>query len=111
MTTEKSIIEPVDFVAYAAGDLPEALKGSHSALICGNSGIGAPAAVDLLEQLVATGIKRIISFGTAGALHDGIRGGDLVLCSNAFPDEGTSVVQLPAAPGNRSLILLESLTG
>jgi len=62
----------------------------NNILICGNMGIGAPAAVDLLEQLVAAGIRRVISIGTAGALHDGLDTGDLVLCTGAFPDEGTS---------------------
>ncbi|HOX78750.1 MAG TPA: nucleoside phosphorylase [Bacteroidales bacterium] len=59
-------------------------------LICGQMGIGAPSAVVLLEELIAEGIKNIISFGTAGTLHDDLHAGDLVVCSEAFPDEGTS---------------------
>jgi uridine phosphorylase len=62
----------------------------NNVLICGQMGIGAPAAVGLLEELTAAGIKRMISFGTAGALHNGLEAGDLVLCSAAFPGEGTS---------------------
>ena len=63
---------------------------NNNVLICGNMGIGAPAAVDLLEQLVAVGIKRIITLGTAGALHHSLDIGDILLCTGAYPDEGTS---------------------
>jgi len=58
--------------------------------IAGNFGIGCPATIAFLEELTACGIKRFVGIGSAGALHDGIKCGDVVLCTGAFSDEGTS---------------------
>jgi uridine phosphorylase len=58
--------------------------------IAGNFGIGAPAAVATLEELIAFGVKRFISVGTAGALRKGLKIGDLMVCEKAIRDEGTS---------------------
>lgn len=58
--------------------------------IVGNFGIGAPAAGALLEELIAFGVKRFISIGTAGALQKNIGIGDLMVCEKAIRDEGTS---------------------
>lgn len=66
-------------------------------VICGLMGIGSPAAVNLLEEIIACGIKRVVSFGTAGALQDHIIPGDLLICTEAFVDEGTSKHYCPGA--------------
>ena len=58
--------------------------------IIGNFGIGAPSAVRLLEELIALGIKKFISFGTSGTLQKDINIGDLVICDKAIRDEGVS---------------------
>lgn len=58
--------------------------------IAGNFGIGCPATVAFLEELAACGIKRFVGIGSAGALHNDINLGDVVLCTGAFSDEGTS---------------------
>lgn len=79
-------------------------------LICGRMGIGAPSAVALLEELVAAGISTVISYGTAGALHDRLLAGDLAICSDAFPDEGTSrhYPDNPDIAKSSSLLLMET---
>lgn len=59
--------------------------------LAGKFGIGCPATITFLEELAACGIKRFVGIGSAGALHDDIKHGDVVLCSGAFSDEGTSV--------------------
>lgn len=58
--------------------------------LAGKFGIGCPATIAFLEELAACGIKKFVGIGSAGALHDGIKHGDVVLCTGAFSDEGTS---------------------
>jgi uridine phosphorylase len=53
-------------------------------------GVGAPAAVIALEELVAWGVKDFITIGTAGTLQDNVNIGDLAVCDRAIRDEGTS---------------------
>jgi len=64
-------------------------KGKRIGII--RSGVGAPVAALILEQLIVRGVKRVISAGIAGSLqYEGIRPGDLVLCTRAVRNEGTS---------------------
>jgi len=58
--------------------------------IVGKFGIGAPIVVTLLEELIAFGVKRFISIGTAGTLQKNLKVGDLIVCEKAIRDEGTS---------------------
>lgn len=53
-------------------------------------GIGAPVVVTLLEELIAFGVKKFISIGTAGTLQKNIKMGSLMVCEKAIRDEGTS---------------------
>jgi uridine phosphorylase len=64
--------------------------------IAGNFGIGAPAAVALMEELVAFGARRLIALGFAGGLQADLHAGDLIICERAVRDEGTSRHYLPA---------------
>ena len=63
--------------------------------ILGGFGIGSPAAVTLLEELIAFGVPRFLSVGTAGSLQADIGIGDLVVCDRAVRDEGVSHHYLP----------------
>jgi uridine phosphorylase len=65
--------------------------------VVGRFGIGAPAAVFVLEWLAAMGASTFIAAGYAGGLHERQRAGDLVVCSSALRDEGTSYHYLPPA--------------
>lgn len=58
--------------------------------VVGKFGIGAPVVATLLEELIAFGVKRFVSIGTAGTLQKKLRVGDLVVCEKAIRDEGTS---------------------
>ena len=58
--------------------------------IAGIFGIGCPTTIAFIEELAACGIKRFVGLGSAGALHNDISVGDVVLCTGAFSDEGTS---------------------
>lgn len=62
----------------------------HRYAIMGNFGIGAPAAVIILEELIAWGVKRFISIGTAGSLSADLKIGDIALCTKALRNEGAS---------------------
>jgi uridine phosphorylase len=64
--------------------------------VVGRFGIGAPAATIVLEELVAVGVRRFVSVGTAGALQPGRAPGDLVVCTGAVRDEGVSHHYLPS---------------
>ena len=58
--------------------------------LLGGFGIGAPAVVNMMEELVALGAKKFISIGEAGNLQKHIKIGDIVVCNRAIRDEGTS---------------------
>lgn len=58
--------------------------------VTGNFGIGAPSVVTHIEELIAFGIKKFISIGAAGALQKNLKLGDVVVCSKAIRDEGSS---------------------
>ena len=53
-------------------------------------GIGAPVAAVMLEDLIALGCRSVISIGTCGGMDPALAVGDLVLCTDAIRDEGTS---------------------
>ena len=58
--------------------------------VLGNFGIGAPVATIYLEELIALGVKQVVTVGIAGSLQKQINVGDLVLCNSALRDEGVS---------------------
>lgn len=51
---------------------------------------GSPLAAATVEELSSLGVKRILLLGTAGAINPNASFNDLVLCSKALRDEGTS---------------------
>ncbi len=64
--------------------------------VAGGFGIGAPAAVAMLEELAAAGVRKFIAVGLAGSLQASLKASDLVVCDKAIRDEGTSYHYLPA---------------
>lgn len=58
--------------------------------VIGGFGIGAPAATSVLESLIAIGVRRFVSMGTAGSLTAELDTGDVVVCDRAVRDEGVS---------------------
>lgn len=63
-------------------------------IVC-DFGIGSPSAAAVLEELIASGAKQVISIGTAGTLSEDVSPGDIVCCTGSFRDEGTSYHYLP----------------
>jgi uridine phosphorylase len=58
--------------------------------VFGHFGYGAPVAVGRMENLIALGVRRFVSLGSAGGLPPDLEVGDLVLCTGAVRDEGVS---------------------
>ncbi|MEM7271925.1 MAG: nucleoside phosphorylase [Actinomycetota bacterium] len=59
--------------------------------------IGAPVVAVIMEELAALGVQTIVGIGTAGALSAELDIGDVVVCSAAVRDEGTSYHYAPPA--------------
>lgn len=64
-------------------------------LICTGFGIGSPAATAAMEELIAAGATTFISIGTAGSISENRKLGDIVVCTKAWIDEGTSCHYIP----------------
>jgi uridine phosphorylase len=92
---------------YFSGQLRYLDDEAGRVAIAGNFGVGAPAAAVMLEELIAFGVRRFISIGTAGSLRDDLKPGSLVLCDSALRDEGTSYHYMP---GGGLVYPSESLT-
>ena len=60
------------------------------ALTIQSTGMGGPSAAIVLEELIALGATRAVRVGTAGALVDSLRLGELLLVSEAIAADGTS---------------------
>jgi uridine phosphorylase len=71
-------------------------KAGHPVVLAQPSGIGAPAVALLLEELAASGTRRCIAVGVAGALQASIKSGECIIPTEAIRDEGTSHHYLPA---------------
>ena len=55
-----------------------------------STGMGGVSVGIALEELRNIGVKAVIRIGSAGALQEGIRIGDLILCEGAVREDGTS---------------------
>jgi uridine phosphorylase len=76
--------------------------------VVGGFGIGAPAATNIAEELIAWGAKRIVILSLGGGVQPSLAPGSLVLCDRAVRDEGTSYHYLPPA---RDVAASASLVG
>jgi uridine phosphorylase len=61
------------------------------------SGVGAPLAAALLEEVIAMGCRAFVVCGSAGALRAELTRGHLVVVASALRDEGTSYHYAPAS--------------
>lgn len=83
--------------------------------VVGGFGLGAPVATIVLEDLIALGVRRFLSIGSAGALQPDLTPGDLVVCTRAIRDEGVSHhyarPEVPAEPDPTLTDALERAIG
>jgi purine-nucleoside phosphorylase len=62
------------------------------------TGIGAPAAAIVVEELLRLGARTLIRVGTCGGIRPGIRTGDIVVATAATPFDGTTMTYLHGEP-------------
>src|SRR2546421_1908034 len=55
-----------------------------------STGMGGPSAAIVITELAQLGARRLLRVGTCGALDPALRLGDLVVVTEAIPDDGTS---------------------
>ena len=77
------------------GDVHWVGPQNRGLVVASNFGIGAPTATVMMENLIALGVTKIISVGIAGSISIKHPIGDIVVCSKALRDEGTSYHYLP----------------
>jgi uridine phosphorylase len=70
-------------------------KGNTLAML--HSGVGAPLAAAMLEEVIARGGRKFIACGGAGVLKQEIVAGHLIVPTSAVRDEGTSYHYVPPA--------------
>ena len=61
-----------------------------------STGLGAPGAVMVTQDLPKLGVKAAIRVGTAGGASEAVKPGDLVIAEGAVRDEGVSYKFMPA---------------
>lgn len=59
-------------------------------------GIGAPAAISVLEEMIALGVRDLLVIGTGGSLQPALPIGSFVVPTGAIREEGTSFHYVPA---------------
>ncbi len=92
--------------AWRRPDPPSSLVGDiylreteHGLIgILGGFGVGAPAAINRMEDIAASGARRFLAIGYAGGLQPDLEVGDLVVCDRAVRDEGVSHHYLAPGP-------------
>ncbi len=73
--------------------LPRRWQGRVAVLT--DFGVGAPTIAGLAEELIALGVRRLVSLAWGGTLQPHLQPGAIVLCRAALRDEGTSHHYLP----------------
>jgi len=63
---------------------------SGAPVVCATSGMGAPSASIVVNELVQAGIRSIIRIGTSGSIQDHVRIGQVVIGSGAVTNQGAA---------------------
>ncbi len=86
---------PIQLVGKMMADLYLVKKTRGRVAVLTTLGEGSPMISSLTEELIAFGVKRVISIVWGGGLQPGLVSGDIVVCDRALRDEGTSHHYLP----------------
>jgi len=62
------------------------------------SGMGAPSAAIVVEELLRLGARRLIRVGTCGGIGPGVKTGEIVIASGATPMDGATATYLHGDP-------------
>lgn len=79
------------------GELYAVKKTRNKVAVMTNFGGGSPMVVELAEEFVVMGAKRLILMTWGGSLQPDLNAGDIVVCNRAIRDEGTSHHYIPPA--------------
>ncbi len=72
------------------------LKNSQDRVgLVGGFGLGSPVMAMVIEEYASFGVQRFISIGVAGSLQPELHPGDVIVCEEAYREEGTSWHYLP----------------
>lgn len=93
-----AIISPVNILSFSEKIFKKRLKGlsgnnyvlNRQVLFSSGFGVGAPAIIALLEELVALGVKKFLFVGFSGRLNESIKEGEAFMVTEAFSLCGTS---------------------
>ncbi|MEM0118624.1 MAG: uridine phosphorylase [Conexivisphaerales archaeon] len=80
---KRKVAEHREFVTYTG-------RYNQAEISCTSTGIGAPAAAIVMEELLSIGADTFIRVGTTGALKKEIKIGDLIITSASCRFDGTS---------------------
>ena len=86
---------PIQLAGRMMADLYLIKKTRGRVAVLTTLGEGSPMISSLTEELIAFGVKRVISIVWGGGLQPGLVSGDIVVCDRALRDEGTSHHYLP----------------
>jgi uridine phosphorylase len=89
---------PVTPAGSMNGDLFAVKKTRGKVAVMTGFGGGSPMVVELAEEFVAMGARRLALMTWGGALQPGLKAGDIVICDRAVRDEGASYHYLPPEP-------------
>jgi uridine phosphorylase len=59
-------------------------------VVCATSGMGAPSASIVVNELVQAGIRTIVRIGTSGSIQERVRSGAVVIASGALTNQGAA---------------------
>jgi uridine phosphorylase len=71
------------------------LEHHGQSLLVTHPGVGAPLAAGFLDELIASGVHKVIACGGCGVLGEHIDAGHPIILTSAVRDEGTSYHYLP----------------
>jgi len=86
---------PIQEAGSMNGDLYGVKKTGNKVAVMANFGGGSPMVASLAEELIAMGARRLILMTGGGGLQPDLKAGDILVCSQAIRDEGTSYHYLP----------------
>jgi uridine phosphorylase len=87
---------PVRGVGSMNGDLYAVKKTKNKVAVMTGFGGGSPMGVELAEEFIAMGAKRLVLMTWGGTLQSDLKARDIVVCDRAIRDEGASHHYLPA---------------
>lgn len=90
--TKKLKVKRYTKIYHNYGDV---YKDRHNKFLLFKLAMGAPLTAATVHELTFFGIKKFLIVGTAGALSKKLRMEDLIICSKAVRDEGTSHHYIP----------------